>query len=131
MANLGFQGTWGNSGVKIKVMVDLISFEEAENVIYYCPAFDLSGYGNSENEAKLSFEVVLGEFFKYTLNKGTFLNELKKMGWKLTKSKRKPMTPPNLESLLRDNENFSNIFNTHDFKKFTQGIDMPQPMVMA
>ena len=64
MANLGFQGTWGHGGVKIKVTVDLISFEEAENVIYYCPAFDLSGYGNSEHEAKQSFEVVIGEFFK-------------------------------------------------------------------
>ncbi|MCK5104631.1 MAG: hypothetical protein KAQ62_27440 [Cyclobacteriaceae bacterium] len=131
MENLGYKGTWGKSGVKIKVTIDLISFEDEGSIIFYCPALDLSGYGNDEKEAKQSFQVVLDQYFSYTLNKGTFTKELKKLGWKVTKSKRKPITPPNLESLLRDNENFSNIFNTHDFRKFTEGIDMPQPIAIA
>ncbi len=131
MENLGFRGTWGKSGMKIKVTIDLISFEDEGSIVLYCPALDLSGYGNDEQEAKQSFQVVLDQYFSYTLNKGTFNEELKKLGWKVTKSKRKPITPPNLESLLRDNENFSNIFNSHDFKKFTEGIDMPQPMALA
>lgn len=131
MENLGFKGTWGNNNLKIKVTIDVISFEDEGSTIFYCPAFDLSGYGNDDKEAKQSFQIVLDQYFTYTLNKGTFNKELKRLGWKVTKSKRKPITPPNLESLLRDNENFNTIFNNHDFKKFTEGIDIPQPVAMA
>ena len=131
MENLGFKGTWEKSGVKIKLNVDIISFEEDNSSIFYCPALDVSGYGENEDEAQNSLQLALGEFFDYTLNKGTFVKELKKMGWIVTKSKRKPMTPPTMEKLLRDNENFSRIFNTHDFRKFNTKINMPTPMATA
>jgi hypothetical protein len=125
MEYLGIKGTLGNSKVKDRTAIDLISFTEGGNVIYYCPALDLSGYGTNEQEASESFKIVLSEFFNYTLNKGNFLDELKKLGWKISKSKNKPISPPSMQSLLRGNDNFSRIFNTHDFRKFTQRIEMP------
>ncbi len=131
MENHGFKGTWKKSGVTIELMVDVISFVEDNNSIFYCPALDVSGYGENDDDAQKSFELSLGEFFDYTLNKGTFEGVLKKMGWVVTKSKRKPMTPPTMERLLRENENFSRIFNTHDFRKFNTKINMPRPMASA
>jgi len=40
----------------------------------------LSGYGANEDEANNSFEVTLGEYFRYTVNKNTLAADLKKMG---------------------------------------------------
>jgi hypothetical protein len=127
MEYLGFKGTFGNSKEKFRMAIDLISFEEGGNVIYYCPALDLSGYGRDEQEARESFKIVLAEFFNYTMGKGTFFDELKKFGWQISKNEKRPV-PPSMQSLLRENENFSNIFNTHDFRKFSQKIEMPSPL---
>jgi len=38
---------------------------------------DLSGSGNTEEEAKNSFEIVLSEYFKYTQHKKTLARILK------------------------------------------------------
>ena len=62
-------GQWVSGKNRIKCSLPLIIFEEDNNVITYCPALDLSGYGSNEEEAKKSFEVTLSEYFKYTVNK--------------------------------------------------------------
>lgn len=49
--------------------------------IIYSPALDLSGYGNTINEAKESFKIALEEFIRYTLNENTFNDVMKKLGW--------------------------------------------------
>lgn len=108
----------------LTVSLPLIGFEEDGVQIIYCPALDVSGYGNDENEAKKSFEIVLEEFFRYTLNKKTFLSELTRMGWKVKKGRR-PMKPPQMCDLLENNENFNRIFNEHNFRKFDKQIEMP------
>lgn len=127
MGKLEFSGNFVKSDLKVNVRVDVISFIEDGITILYCPALDISGYGKGEREAKESFELTLDEFFKYTINKGTFTSELKRLGWTI-KSKRKfKATPPDMQKLLRDNEHFSDIFNNHDFRKFNTQIGMPQP----
>jgi hypothetical protein len=131
MSKLGFSGSWANNNVKINIRLDLISFEEDGTNIIYCPALDLSGYGNTESESKESFNIALDEFFSYTRNKGTFDSELKRMGWTFKRRKRKPVTAPNLAYLLSENEHFNDIFNKHDFKKFNTNVEMPQPLALA
>ena len=56
------------------VKVSVVQFKEDQAVIIYCPALDLSGYGNTDTEARHSFETVLFEYIRYADNKGT-LNE--------------------------------------------------------
>ncbi len=121
----GFSGNWSNGQQEITMRMSVIQFEEDNNHIYYCPALDLSGYGATEEEAKESFEVSLKEFFAYSTNKNTLRLFLKKMGWQLRRSKRKPMVPPNMIDLLQNNDNFSRIFNTHDFHKTETSINIP------
>jgi len=118
-------GTWKNRQHGLNVSLSIISFEDSGSIVFYCPALDVSGYGKSDSEAEHSLFTSMSEFFTYTLNKNTFLSELRRLGWTIRNSKRKPMTPPTMTRLLEENENFSNIFNKFDFKKFDQQVSLP------
>ena len=122
--NLRFRGKYVSSREHIGVNLPLIEFEEDGTQIIYCPALDIQGYGVNETEAKNSFNIVLEEYLRYTLNKETFFSELSRMGWKIKKGS-KPMVPPDLCHSLAINENFNRIFNQHDFRKYEQHIEMP------
>jgi len=109
---------------QVKINVPLIEFEEDGVQIIYCPSLDIQGYGNDNKEARDSFAIALEEFLKYTIHKNTLFSEMKKMGWKI-KSKNKPMIPPDLSDSLKKNENFTRIFNQHNFRKYNAEIPMP------
>lgn len=118
------QGSFYGHEGKIEMRLPFIAFEEDGSQIVYCPALDISGYGNNEVEANESFTTSLEAFFLYTINKKTFKEELHRLGWK-TKNKNKPMTPPDMSKLLSENDNFNRIFNTHPFRKYDQQIEIP------
>ncbi len=65
--NTRLKGTIDTRNEKIEVSLSVILFKEDDNVIAYCPALNVYGYGMTETEAKKSFETSLSEFFKYTL----------------------------------------------------------------
>jgi hypothetical protein len=119
-----FSGKYNFPGKQLHVSLSFIEFTEDNNTILYCPALDLSGYGKDVEEAKNSFEIVLEEFLRYTMNKKTFLKELKNLGWKV-KSESKPFIPPPMTYLLRKNEYFSHVFNQNSFKKYDQQVAIP------
>lgn len=124
--NNSFSGIWkSKDGINLKVNLSIIAFKEDESLITYCPALDIAGYGISETESIESFQHVLGEFLLYTTRKGTFIPELRRLGWAIKNSKRKPMLPPDMSELLQNNENFHRIFNNHDFRKFDYQVEMP------
>ena len=56
-------------------------FKEDETFIVHSPSLNLCGYGNTEDEAKESFGIVLEEFFIYTINKKTINEVLAELGW--------------------------------------------------
>jgi len=116
---------WVNGKNRIKCKLALIIFEEDNNYITFCPALDLSGYGATEEEAKESFELTLSEYFKYTVNKKTFADDLKKHGWIIRKSFKKPAVPPTMQHLLETNKDFNRIFNNYNFKKKDTTVDIP------
>jgi hypothetical protein len=118
-----FAGTWQHDVGTIDVKLSFISFKEDNAEIIYCPALDISGYGRDLKEAAASFKISLGEFFQYSLNKNTFFSELQRLGWKIRKSR--PMVPPDISKLLEQNDNFSRIFNNHDFHKYDQVLKVP------
>jgi len=108
----------------VTVRVPIIQFEEDNNQIIYCPALEVTGYGNSEDEAKEAFEISLSEFFKYTLHKRTLYNEMRRLGWKVKKSMSKAH-PPSMSKLLEENDNFNRIFNQYAFRKYDEQIEIP------
>ena len=115
MSQFKFSGTLKSNEFTIDVNVPVISFTDEKSQVFYCPALDLGGYGDNDNEARDSFQVVLEEFLTYTIHKNTLISELKRLGWTVRKNKRKPMIPPEMSDLLRDNENFTNIFKLRNY----------------
>ncbi|GET30283.1 hypothetical protein [Prolixibacter sp. SD074] len=123
--NGGFTGILNTEHGTLKIKLSLIRFEEDGVNIIYCPAVEVYGYGNNNEEAEASFRVSLAEFFNYTLHKGTFESELKRMGWYIPRHKRQKMIPPSMSYLLENNENFNRIFNEHNYSKTDEIIDLP------
>jgi hypothetical protein len=121
-----FSGELGlKNGLTLSVNIPMIVFEEDELSILYCPALDLNGYGKTEDEALEAFKITLQEYFRYTINKGTLREDLKKHGWTIPRSKSKPMLPPNLSELLRDNLELEEIFNDKSYRKFDMPVEIP------
>lgn len=53
--------------IEIEGTLPLIVFKE-EGIWYaLCPVLDITGYGNTEAEAKDSFDVMVREFFRYAV----------------------------------------------------------------
>ena len=64
---------------EIAVFVDAIKFEE-DNLFYTnIPSLDITGYGKNRKEADESLEIMLEEFFDYTVNHNTLDKVLKKI----------------------------------------------------
>lgn len=109
----------------IEVFLDIITFQENDATVVYCPSLEVYGYGVDENEAHQSFTISLSEFFRYCMNKNTLRQELGRLGWKLKKSKLKPMIPPLISEMLSTNDNLSRIYNNYDFKKTAKSVAIP------
>ena len=112
-------------GIKsIKVDLQVLFFEE-DNIHYaFMPSFDLTGYGNTEEEAKESLTVVLDEFLRYTLNKNTLFIEMQRLGWKI-KSKKKPMYAPQMSDLINTNDQLKDIVNSKQYTISNYQVNVP------
>ncbi len=97
----------------INVNVQVVLFQEDGIWISYCPALELSSYGDNQEDAKKAFEEAMKIFLQETDRKGTLERCLLKLGWQL-QQKPKPMYNQPIFSLqenkklLRKNPQFYN-----------------------
>lgn len=124
MAKIQFKGSIKDTRNIHQFELSLFSFIDEGVRIIYSPALDLSGYGKTIAEAKVSFELTLEEFVRYTSNKNSLQKELKRLGWEI-KKKSKPYSAPELSSMLQKNNYLANIFETKDFKKYNETVALP------
>ncbi len=124
MAKIQFKGSIKDTRNIHQFELSLFSFIDEGVRIIYSPALDLSGYGKTVAEAKVSFELTLEEFVRYTSNKNSLQKELKRLGWEI-KKKSKPYSAPELSSMLQKNDYLANIFETKDFKKYNETVALP------
>jgi predicted RNase H-like HicB family nuclease len=68
---------------EIKMTVEIIVVKEDDFFVAYCPALELSGYGDTIEKAKKSFETEIKVFFEETHQRGTLERYLLKNGWSL------------------------------------------------
>lgn len=125
MKSLKVEGRVTNEKGSYTVKLPVLSFIEDQAHIIYCPALDLSGSGNTESRARESFATVVSEYLNYTTHKGTLWTDLRKLGWTVTRSKKKHASPPPMSELLENNEEFSRIFDNLPYKKFDTGVSLP------
>lgn len=114
----------GNNGAA-EFSLSIIVFEEDGATICYCPALDLSGYGNNEQEARDSFAYIISEYFDYTEKKKTLSADLRRLGWDVKNTLRKKIDPPSITKLLEHNANFKRVFENFDYKKSSTNIKIP------
>jgi len=124
MSNLHISADLGFDKGKYQVGLSLVEFKEENITIIYSPALDLSGYGNSEVEARKSFSEALHEFFRYTSNKNTLDKVLIKLGWTIKGSKKKPkFNPPKDSELIKSNPLFNEIVNKKNYKVSREEVE--------
>lgn len=66
----------------IEASFDVYFFEDDGIMFAYSPALRLEGYGDTWEEAKESFEIVVQEYFDYVVKNNTLFTDLAKHGWK-------------------------------------------------
>src|SRR5438876_11696203 len=126
MANYNLKASLGSlpKNKRVDVNVLVVTFIEDSLYYYYAPQLDVYGYGQTETEAKESFEITLHEFFRYTLNKRTLHDELMRMVWKVQK-KNRSVVAPGFAELLDTNPELHNIVETRPFTKTHHNVQMP------
>jgi predicted RNase H-like HicB family nuclease len=76
------------------VNVDVLLFREDKYFVAYCPALEVSSYGETEEEAKSAFDEALDIFIEETEKRGSFEKALLKLGWSLRQVPQPSYIPP-------------------------------------
>ena len=101
----------------IEAKLDVLSYVEDGVFFVFAPALDLTGYGNSLEEAKTSFEITLQEYFKYTFENKTLDADLRKHGW--VEKKEESFSSPSFTDILRKDKQLRDIVN-NDYTKVSE-----------
>lgn len=83
-----------HDGKSIVFQVQVFLIPEGEQVVAFCPALNLSTYGENEEDAKVAFGEALDIFVEDTQEKGTLDKILLDLGWTLTKRPTPKYDPP-------------------------------------
>jgi len=68
--------------IEVKALkLSLISYRDDEAHYSYCPALELIGYGDNEQEAQDSFKIVLEEYIRYTTENQTLIADLERLNF--------------------------------------------------
>jgi hypothetical protein len=93
---------------KITIKVDVATFKEDDYFVAYCPALELSGYGDTEQSAYKSFKTEVNIFIDETHKRGTLEKYLLKNRWSLQPRNYIPPRP-NVDTLNLIKSNISVI----------------------
>lgn len=114
-----FNGSYPmKEGTGISVSLAVILYEEDKIYYAYCAALDILGYGNSEEEARRSFEIMLEEILKYAISEGTLSALLESYGWK----KRQP---PKTSDLITRSRELADIVDNKAYRTIRENITLP------
>ena len=116
-----------NDGRNLRVTLDVYLFMEDEIYIAYAPYLDLSGYGQSEEEALKSFSTVMDEYISYGLSQRTLIKDLKAHGWKVKSFRQRKMSAPSFDMLIQSNDMFRDILTTKDYRKVSEPFPISAP----
>jgi len=73
------------SDSEIKVKLLTFTFKEDDSYVVLSPSLNLSGYGDSKEDAIESFSHILEDFINYSLNKKSLADNLVKLDWDFEK----------------------------------------------
>ena len=78
----------------VELSVEVALIKEGDYIVAYCPALELSSFGDTEQDAQQAFEEALEIFLEETSARGTLEKVLLDLGWGLRKLPDVEYTPP-------------------------------------
>jgi predicted RNase H-like HicB family nuclease len=114
MAKISLSGTLEHKNQHLAFKLGMYIFQEEGAWIVYCPALDLSSYGDTEEQAKQAFGEVLSITLHHELNRNTFIKDLQKHGWSIKSKEQSIVHEPSFNDLLK-NETFRDILNNKEY----------------
>ena len=72
--------------MSLTIDIEIVIVEEDKYFVAYCPALELSSYGDSKEDALKAFHKEVDIFIKETTKRGTLEKYLLKNGWRLQKN---------------------------------------------
>ncbi|MCB0601544.1 MAG: type II toxin-antitoxin system HicB family antitoxin [Saprospiraceae bacterium] len=65
---------------------EVFIYQDEEDNLFYaeCPSLDLVDFGDTKEQAKSNFEVLLDMFFEDIIERGTFREVMTDLGWKFS-----------------------------------------------
>ena len=124
---LKFSAKMDYKGNKVSAQLDIYTFTNDGYEVVYCPALDISAYGDDKEQAKASFEFRFGEYLKYCLAKNTLLKDLQHHGWKIKSLKQKRVKSPTVQEMLSRNKELKTIlFGGKDYVRQTAEVELPE-----
>lgn len=100
---------------KFRFNVDVYIFEEGDHLTAYCPSLDLATTGTDFQDALKNFYECLQLHVECCMEMGTFEEDLKEHGWRVSQKKlvppsfRNQLRRPQLSELMRSNINYERI----------------------
>lgn len=126
MAQLTLNGEFEFKNKSVNVNLNLYLFKEDGSFIVYCPALDMSAYGDSEEHAKKSFVDVFEISVKYMLNKNTMRDDLIHHGWQVKSMKQRRIKAPSFDKMLNSNKIFREILENKEYTTYKEKLGIPQ-----
>lgn len=84
-------------GNTITAAVEIAVFMEDRIWVAYCPALEVSSYGDTKEEAQKALEEAMEIFFEETIERGTLEKVLLQLGWQLRQKPRALYLPPQID----------------------------------
>lgn len=91
-----------NNRNSVNVNIQVVLFKEDDVWVAYCPALELSSYGDDKQDARQAFDEAMKIFLAETDRKGTLERYLLKLGWQLQQKPVLVYNQPNLS--LQENK---------------------------
>lgn len=123
MAKGKFEGSFSGEKHIIKVGLEVLSWEEDGVFFIYAPSLDLTGYDTTKEAAQKSFENTLDDTLVYMERKGSFFDELERLGWTVNR-KKKRVNAPHIEDLKKDNAEIEELLNRSDVVRESRNVEL-------
>ena len=91
--------------MELEIELEIAILKDGDYFVAYCPALELSAYGDTEEAAKESFNVEVSIFLEETRKRGTLERYLLKNGWTLQSQNYKPPETVKKLDLLAKSQN--------------------------
>lgn len=120
-----FKAQYNTGNSQLNFTLGVYIFVEDGIYIAYCPALDLSGYGESEYDAKQSFGEVMRQYIEYCLHKKTLVSDLQRHGWNIKSMKQRKIKSPDTATMMKRNPDFKDIIENKEYSRYLENMAIP------